>query len=1845
MLLSVAIFSRIVGLLPNFDNDCGATQGLPTEQVSKLKSPLIDCGENFYDPGGPTGNYPANLSNVTTICPSNPGDYVSVRFTSFQTEKNLDVLTVLDGDNTFSNIIDGFTGTLEPFSVHANNPNGCLTFTFTSNNEGSGSGWEAEVTCVPCPSPNWIRAYATSSNGAIINWFHNWQFFNQYELEVGLPGFVPGTGAGVFTSPITGNSEYQVGGLASSTEYEAYLRIQCDIGEFGEFKGPIKFKTAPSCDNSFYDSGGPDGPLQPNEQSNVTICPDGPGQFAVVDFEVFDMATGYVVIYDGPFSSGTYLNAFTNNNPPGTIGATNNSGCLTFIAYNSTDSPLTRGWEANITCVSCPKPRTVWTESIGTNSATLRWQVFDFGSLYEWEVGPDGFMPGSGTAIASSTTNNEASQVIGLQSATKYDAYVRASCQNGMFSEWQKISFTTLPTCGDSFNDSGGPNGDYAPFENTLTVICPDANGLYVAVTFDEFQLDSCCASLAVYNSNYQGGEFLTLLEKDEVPGTLTATNPSGCLTFAFYNGGSHTAPGWTSHVECVTCPSPSGLTVYDPNQSGAAVQWSQLLTAQYYYYEVVPSGQLPGTGASVASGNVNTNSIFLTGLESGTAYEFYLKTICGANDESAFANPVAFATTPSCGDNFYDNGGPNGDHIISGYTNTTICPNIPGTYAQVVFTEFDLDPCCASLNIWDGQNSISSITGSYLPSPVTSIDPTGCLTFSFSASGGAAAPGWVANINCVTCPNPVQLYVSDVNSSSFRTNWQPTPASTGYEWELGLKGFIPGTGNAVLSGTTSNTELLVDGLESATDYEFYVRNVCSIADNSVFSGPGRIYTSPTCGDVYSDPGGPTGNFGIHPGINSLICPDVPGQYIQLEFSAFDMGECCSELTIVDAPDVFGGPSLGTFNKQNSPGTVTSNNSTGCLVVHSVYYGDEAPGWLANVNCVTCPKPNILEAQNPAGGKVDLLWSDIASNNGYDWELGLAGFEPGTGESVQAGSTTQHQIQVSGLASATNFEFYVRTKCSGNETSAFSGPFAFTMPPSCGDVFVDSGGPNGNYGMAEYNFVKICPDVPGTFIGLDFSELEVDPCCAYLSIYDGNMLNVYLDTNNNPGTVYSNAADGCLHVSFYNNSSNSTAAGWIADVLCVTCPPPTTVIRTDVVNFDGTTVHWNQVPSANSYNWEVVPVGSQPGIGEAIVSGNSNSLDLTITGLESLTEYEFYVRADCGGGDLSPFSQPLKFKTAPTCGDMFYDPAGPDSSYTSGSLYSTTVICPDVPGSVVEVEFLSLDIHPWEDNISVYNGNSTNSSLIQTFNGMAMPIPGPFVSSDPTGCLTFYLNAAAAGEWEGWKATINCSTCPKVSNLSAAVANELTLSWSAVPSATSFNWELGLPGFVPGTGSSIASGNTTNTSVLVPGLSPSTEYVAFVQSVCTSGELGSFGEGLLFKTPVTCGGTFYDMGGPNFTYNPSENYVTTICPQGVGQQVTVTFNNFETEGGTDFLGIYNGTNTNAPQLANLNGGISNIISFSSTHPSGCLTFAFTSDASGQGFGWEAEVSCTGCVPPSNFAASNLTSAGVNLSWEAATEAETYNYEIGLKGFTPGIGTAILSGNTASTSVTISNLSPDVEYEAYLRSICAGSTIGSFAEPLSFTTPSSCGSTLYDTGGPNDDYGPSENYYTLICSEGVGSSAWLEFTEFETQQCCDILEILDGNTESSPVLGSFSGNNSPGIVYANNASGCLMLHFTSDATVHRSGWKATVHCTTPTYDAAQTDRLLEVSPNPANDWLNVKLPNDQGGSLQVMDVAGRIQWQEMINAGSSQTNVPLIGLPAGIYFLRWQSAVVRFVVEP
>ena len=105
----------------------------------------------------------------------------------------------------------------------------------------------------------------------------------------------------------------------------------------------------------------------------------------------------------------------------------------------------------------------------------------------------------------------------------------------------------------------------------------------------------------------------------------------------------------------------------------------------------------------------------------------------------------------------------------------------------------------------------------------------------------------------------------------------------------------------------------------------------------------------------------------------------------------------------------------------------------------------------------------------------------------------------------------------------------------------------------------------------------------------------------------------------------------------------------------------------------------------------------------------------------------------------------------------------------------------------------------------------------------------------------------------------------------------------------------------------------------------------------------------------------------------------------------------------------------------------------------------------------------------------------------------------------------------------------------------------------------CDALFYDDGGASNPYSSSKDLTMTFLPSTPGAMLEAVFTFFDLENNYDFLYIYDGTSTSATLIGQYSGSSNPGTVTATNAQGALTFRFTSDTSVTREGWSATVHC--------------------------------------------------------------------------------------
>ena len=1295
----------------------------------------------------------------------------------------------------------------------------------------------------------------------------------------------------------------------------------------------------------------------------------------------------------------------------------------------------------------CVAPSTVFINNILTDSASVNWTENGNATSWEVEVVETGVAP---TGIGMVTATNPYA-ITGLNSSTTYDVYVRSICGGGNYSDWTTIeSFTTgADFCnGDHFYDTGGPGGNYSDGEFITTLIAPSAGNNNVSVEFNSFQLESCCDALSVYDGPDTSAPFLGQYSGTTIPGPFTSTHPSGTLTFLFTSDGSVTGTGWDATVTCqfVSCPDPADLTVTNVSLSSADLSWLASGNETSWELEYGLSGFTQGTGTLQQT---STNPYQLSALDLETSYDVYLRGNCGANpgeDDSNWVGPLTFSTL-----GLESPGSLTAELTDSDQGLVTLNWGEPSDFvgSWLIFYDFDcIENWQQAEFIFNGDNTFSvpefdlfgtyTLTGDQI---VFTFDNGfsyfGTRTGDFmegSNDSGGCWYGTKLNNN-----EPIEYTIGALDVLGQPTS-NPNQLATTTSTSLAFLEYNVYRDTQLITTTTETTYL--DTLPDFGVYQYYVTAVYDEGE----SGSSNIET-----------------------VEWISCPEPSNlAATNITASSTDLS-WISDGTETSWQLEYGasGFTLGTgtmLQVATNPYTLTGLD---VFTGYDVYVrancganpGEDDSSWIGPVAFTTLDLdgPGILTAEltDQVQGEVTLVWG--GSNFVGSW---LLSFDHDCSDNYNQVEIIFYDDGTFEIPSESNTGTWVIVD--GQITWTYPDGFQYngTVTGNFMEGTMDSGGCWFADKISGNNYIEyVIGDVTSTGVVAANAghELTITPIALDFieyNVYRNNQLiastieTTYIDTLPNYGIYQYYVA--AVFDEGESEPSNTEIVEWIS------CPEPTNLAAINTTA-SSTDLSWVNGESETSWELEYGLAGFAQGTGTVLqVSTNP----YVLSGLDSSSNYEVYVRANCGanpGVDDSNWVGPVAFTTlADYCnGDHFYDSGGANGNYQNGEDI-TTVISPSAGFNSVTVAFNTFQLESCCDYLSVYDGLDINAPFLGQYNGTT--IPSSFTSNNPSGALTFRFTSDGSVTGSGWDATVICEsiTCPNPSDLQAnnITANAVDLSWVVGNSETSWELEYGLAGFTQGTGTVL---QVSSNPYVLSGLDSGASYEVYVRANCGANpgiDDSSWVGPVAFTTLADfCNGDhFYDSGGVNGNYQNGEDITTVISPSAGFNVVTVAFNSFQLESCCDYLSVYDGLDINAPFIGQYN-GTTIPSSFTANNPSGALTFRFTSDGSVTGSGWDATVTCESisCPDPTDLVSANVTQSTVDLSWIAGGTETSWEIEYGFTGFTPGTGTVL---QVATNPYTLTGLDTLTEYEVYVRSNCGanpGEDDSNWVGPVAFTT--------------------------------------------------------------------------------------------------------------------------------------------------------------------------------------------------
>ena len=110
----------------------------------------------------------------------------------------------------------------------------------------------------------------------------------------------------------------------------------------------------------------------------------------------------------------------------------------------------------------------------------------------------------------------------------------------------------TIETCNALFYDDGGPMGNYTDNKDYTMTFLPATEGGMLEAIFTEFNTENGWDHMYIYDGTSTSANQIGHYTGNNSPGTITATNPNGALTFHFISDQNTNGSGWVATMRCL---------------------------------------------------------------------------------------------------------------------------------------------------------------------------------------------------------------------------------------------------------------------------------------------------------------------------------------------------------------------------------------------------------------------------------------------------------------------------------------------------------------------------------------------------------------------------------------------------------------------------------------------------------------------------------------------------------------------------------------------------------------------------------------------------------------------------------------------------------------------------------------------------------------------------------------------------------------------------------------------------------------------------------------------------------------------------------------------------------------------------------------------------------------------------------------------------------------------------------------------------------------------------------------------------------------------------------------------
>src|SRR5690554_3251264 len=549
----------------------------------------------------------------------------------------------------------------------------------------------------------------------------------------------------------------------------------------------------------------------------------------------------------------------------------------------------------------------------------------------------------------------------------------------------------------------------------------------------------------------------------------------------------------------------------------------------------------------------------------------------------------------------------------------------------------------------------------------------------------------------CTTTVVDSSTEVDDCGNSQFSVNVVVSSVGDGTNITDGLGGSFPVVAGTVTAGPYTNGDTVTLTVEhsdpacnfSLGDFETGCTLPGTVCENSMVLTPG----TPQAGATTTGAGS-LSDSNTAPNVNPCSTNYNDLEY-WFEYTAIETGETL-DITVSDLTNTYYGVFVLDNCPDSSPTCVASDTNssssadlaltTPALTAGVTYY-IVVTDWIQGpttftMNSTVNAAPTCFEVTNldvtvlPGDTSATLTWDvEGSATSGYNWAVMNEFDDPELDAPVASGSTAAGVTTdlASGLTAGNDYDFYVQSNCDTNGLSTWAGPvnFTSTAPPAndeCADAIALTVNPDYGCGTvtsgtvvgATNSGVNVCGGTEDDDVWYSFMATATEHRVSLINVAGSTIDMYHAVYDATPGCGALTTAVTCSDANTSNLTGLSIGNTYYVQVytwtstggqtstfdICVGTPPsclPPSALGATNITTTSADLGWTENGTATEWDIEWGTNGFTP-TGTPNIENTSNPHPLG--GLTASTSYDFYVRADCGGGDTSTWAGPYTFATA-----------------------------------------------------------------------------------------------------------------------------------------------------------------------------------------------------------------------------------------------------------------------------------------------------------------------------------------------------------------------------------------------------------------------------------------------------------------------------------------------------------------------------------------------------------------------------------------------------------------------